>query len=75
MLCDVIDIDVCHLILGRPWQFDIGETSKCQPNIYTFEWKGSKLRLLLPSPMEIPKIEKESALHIIKVNQVVRECR
>ncbi|KAI0515984.1 hypothetical protein KFK09_008655 [Dendrobium nobile] len=22
--CDVIDMDVCHLILGRPWQFDSG---------------------------------------------------
>jgi hypothetical protein len=22
ILCDVIPMDVCHILLGRPWQFD-----------------------------------------------------
>lgn len=22
ILCDVLPMDVCHLLLGRPWQFD-----------------------------------------------------
>ncbi|XP_020702028.1 uncharacterized protein LOC110113693 [Dendrobium catenatum] len=24
VLCDVLEMDVCHLILGRPWKFDVG---------------------------------------------------
>jgi hypothetical protein len=23
IMCDVIPIDVCHVLLGRPWKFDI----------------------------------------------------
>jgi hypothetical protein len=23
ILCDVVDMNACHLILGRPWQFDM----------------------------------------------------
>ncbi|KAI0500296.1 hypothetical protein KFK09_018508 [Dendrobium nobile] len=46
VLCDVIDMDVCHIILGRPWQFDNGAVYDCRQNTYCFEWKGRKLRLL-----------------------------
>lgn len=23
VLCNVLDIDACHLLLGRPWQYDV----------------------------------------------------
>jgi len=23
VLCDVMEMDACHVILGRPWQFDV----------------------------------------------------
>jgi predicted SprT family Zn-dependent metalloprotease len=23
ILCDVVEMNACHLILGRPWQFDV----------------------------------------------------
>lgn len=22
VLCDIMPMDICHLLLGRPWQFD-----------------------------------------------------
>ncbi|XP_028554101.1 uncharacterized protein LOC110105612 [Dendrobium catenatum] len=46
VLCDVLDMDVCHLILGRPCQFDVGAIYDCRTNVYSFEWKGRRLRLL-----------------------------
>ncbi|XP_020697735.1 uncharacterized protein LOC110110547 [Dendrobium catenatum] len=46
VLCDVIDMVVCHIILGRPWQYDNGAVYDCRHNTYSFEWKGRKLRLL-----------------------------
>ncbi|XP_020702838.1 uncharacterized protein LOC110114328 [Dendrobium catenatum] len=46
VLCDVVDMDVCHLILGRPWQFDVGAMYDGRANTYSLEWKGRRLRLL-----------------------------
>ncbi|XP_020703108.1 uncharacterized protein LOC110114534 [Dendrobium catenatum] len=46
VLCDNIDMDVCHLILGQPWQFDTGVLYDGRTNSYSFEWKNRKLRLL-----------------------------
>ncbi|XP_020676557.1 uncharacterized protein LOC110095377 [Dendrobium catenatum] len=50
ILCDVVDMDVFHLILGRPWQFDVEAIYDCRANTYAFDWKGKKLRLLPRSP-------------------------
>ncbi|KAI0528950.1 hypothetical protein KFK09_001494 [Dendrobium nobile] len=50
VLCDVVDMDVCHLILGRPWQFDVGAMYDGRANTYSFEWKGKRLRLLPRTP-------------------------
>ncbi|KAI0491611.1 hypothetical protein KFK09_025871 [Dendrobium nobile] len=46
VLCDVLDMDVCHLILGRPWQFDAGVLFDGRANVYSLDWKGKRLRLL-----------------------------
>ncbi|XP_020692653.1 uncharacterized protein LOC110106910 [Dendrobium catenatum] len=46
VLCDVLDMDICHLILGRPWQFDVGAIHDGHENTYNFEWKQRKIRLL-----------------------------
>ncbi|XP_028556143.1 uncharacterized protein LOC114581024 [Dendrobium catenatum] len=50
VLCDVVDMDVCHLILGCPWQFDVGAIYDGRANTCSFEWKGKRLRLLPRSP-------------------------
>ena len=28
VLCDVVDMDASHVLLGRPWQFDVDTTHK-----------------------------------------------
>jgi hypothetical protein len=28
VLCDVVDMDASHVLLGRPWQFDMDATHK-----------------------------------------------
>ncbi|XP_020682380.1 uncharacterized protein LOC110099531 [Dendrobium catenatum] len=50
VLCDVVDMDVCHLILGRPWQYDVGAIFDGRANTYSFDWKGKRLRLLPRNP-------------------------
>jgi hypothetical protein len=32
--CDVVPMNACHLLLGRPWQFDLDATHKGRSNCY-----------------------------------------
>lgn len=47
--CDVFPMDACHLLLGRPWQFDKDATHRGKHNTYSFAFKGRTITLL-PSP-------------------------
>lgn len=48
VLCNVIEMVVCHVILGRPWRFDMGVWYDGRANTYTLEWKNEMI-ILLPS--------------------------
>ncbi|KAG6738699.1 hypothetical protein POTOM_058321 [Populus tomentosa] len=43
--CDVVEMDACHIILGRPWQFDVDAIYKGRDNVYIFMNKGQKVVL------------------------------
>ena len=47
--CDVVPMDACHLLLGRPWQYDKDATHRGKTNTYSFEFKGRTITFL-PSP-------------------------
>ena len=47
ILCDIILMDVCHILLGRPWQFDIKFIHDGRKNTYTLENNG-RTHMLLP---------------------------
>jgi hypothetical protein len=38
--CDVIPMDVCHILLGRPWKFDRNVIHDRRKNTYTLEKNG-----------------------------------
>lgn len=46
VICDVVDMDACQLLFGRPWQFDLGTTHDGWKNIYHFSKDGKKIILL-----------------------------
>ena len=48
--CDVVDMDACHILLGRPWHHDGNATHRSKENIYIFNWKGIRIaiRSILP---------------------------
>ena len=50
VLCDVIPMDACHLILGRPWQFDRQTMHDGKKNTYSFIKDGVTLTLLPVNP-------------------------
>ncbi|PKU66848.1 putative mitochondrial protein [Dendrobium catenatum] len=48
--CDVVPMDACHLLLGRPWQFDKGTIHNGTSNTYSFNHNKHQI-VLLPSPI------------------------
>jgi hypothetical protein len=53
VLCDVIPMDVCHLLLGRPWKYDRNVVHDGRMNTYTLERNGKTYMLLLAKDKEV----------------------
>jgi hypothetical protein len=51
--CDVVPMTICHLLLGRPWQFDRRAAHDGYANTYAFRWHGKGVKLLPMSPTQI----------------------
>ena len=39
-------MDVCHILLGRPWQYDRSATHDGRKNVYELEKDGIKHKLM-----------------------------
>ncbi|XP_072147922.1 uncharacterized protein [Setaria viridis] len=51
--CDIVPMEACHLLLGRPWQFDVDSVHFGRSNKYTFIANDKKVVLVPLSPEEI----------------------
>ncbi|XP_074265876.1 uncharacterized protein LOC141588327 [Silene latifolia] len=45
VLCDVVPMDACHLLLGRPWEFYRNTTHQGKKNVYVFKHNGKRVTL------------------------------
>ncbi|GJR51812.1 uncharacterized protein Tco_1402333 [Tanacetum coccineum] len=45
--CDIVDMDACHILLGRPWEYDVNAIHKGKENTYSFIINGVK-KVLVP---------------------------
>ncbi|XP_074318318.1 uncharacterized protein LOC141655119 [Silene latifolia] len=45
ILCDVVPMDACHLLLGRPWEFDKNSIHQGRSNTYSFKQSNKKITL------------------------------
>ena len=66
MLCDVLDMSACHILLGRPWQYDKRVKHDGFTNIYTLRHEG-KLKDLIPLPPHkaIPPFKNKQPVHLM----------
>jgi uncharacterized protein (UPF0128 family) len=55
VLCDVIEIDACHILFGIPWLFDRQVHHDGKKNTYEFKKDGQRYKLM---PMLEDTIEK-----------------
>ena len=72
----MVEMDACHVILGRPWQFDVDATYKGRDNVYVFMKGGHKV--VLDSireefSAEKPKIKEKPVL--VNGNKFMEEAR
>jgi len=55
-------MDVCHVLLGRPWKFDRNIIHDGRKNTYTLEKNGGTHMLL---PIEDKKVKEEASPSIL----------
>nr|GEY12350.1 hypothetical protein [Tanacetum cinerariifolium] len=53
VLCDVVLKDACHLLLGRPWEYDRNTTHSGGANTSSFLFDGVKIILMQTKPKEL----------------------
>jgi hypothetical protein len=72
ILCDVIPMDVCHVLLGRPWQYDRNVVHDGRMNTYTLE-KDGKTHTLLPGKDKEVKPEVSSTILLMSGKELLTE--
>ena len=63
MYCDVVDMDTCQLLFGRPWQYDLYAQHTGKENVYYLEKNGVKFTLLplrSEARPKVPKVDKQT---------------
>ncbi|XP_074302992.1 uncharacterized protein LOC141637408 [Silene latifolia] len=53
ILCDVVPMDACHVLLGRPWQYDRDVVHRGRSNEYELVSKGKRIVLKPMAPGEV----------------------
>lgn len=72
--CDVVPMDACHLLLGRPWQFDRSVIHDGRSNTYSFLFEGVKF-VLIPSLPSTPSAPQEPQVLLLHHADFMREIR
>ena len=76
--CEVLPMDGAHVLLGRPWLYDLNVTNFGKDNIYSFKYKGKNIILRPAKPKDcngkrdISKLPTRN-LHILKCKKFERE--
>ena len=74
ILCDVIPMHVCHILLGRPWQFDRKVIHDGRKNTYTLE-KNGRTHMLLPIEDKEQKREVSSIILLMSGKELLNEVK
>ncbi|XP_074303264.1 uncharacterized protein LOC141637716 [Silene latifolia] len=77
--CDIVPMDACHLLLGRPWEFDKDALHKGKSNIYTFK-HGNQRIVLTPLPPNTkdygsPNMSNHKGVLFLSEAEILREMQ
>nr|KYP37448.1 Transposon Ty3-I Gag-Pol polyprotein [Cajanus cajan] len=79
VLCDVVSMEACHILLGRPWQFDKKTMHNGLTNEISFAHEENKFVLHPLSPQQVAedqaqlKLKRESERKFQKDKEISRE--
>jgi hypothetical protein len=74
ILCDVIPMDVFHLLLGRPWKYDRNVIHDGRMNTYTLE-KNRRTHMLLPIKDKEVKPEVSNTILLMSGKELITEVK
>jgi hypothetical protein len=74
ILCDVIPMDVCHLLLGRPWKYDRNVIHDGRKNTYTLE-KNGRMHMLLSIKNQEVKTEMSNTVLLMSGKELLKEVK
>jgi hypothetical protein len=74
ILCDVIPMDVCHILLGIPWQYDRNLIHDGRMNTYTLE-KNGRTHMLLPIKDKEVKMEVRKIVLLMSGKELLTEVK
>ncbi|GJR66146.1 DNA gyrase subunit B, chloroplastic/mitochondrial [Tanacetum coccineum] len=71
--CDVVSMDACHVLLGRPWQFDRCTTHDGRSNTYSFNKDNVKVTLVPSKVVGLAKPTKKGNEVLLSINNFIDE--
>jgi hypothetical protein len=74
ILCDFIPMDVCHLLLGRPWKYDRNVIHDGRMKTYTLEKNGRTHMLLLIKDKDV-KLEVRNTVLLMSGKELLTEVK
>ena len=77
VLCDVVPIQVCHLLLGEPWQSDRKVIHDERTNRYSFKHQGRKITLapLTPEQVQEDQFKMKQSIEREKEKEIEKEMK
>lgn len=71
--CNVVPMSACHILLGRPWEYDRHVTHDGRKNTYSFMFNNTKI-ILMPTREQVPKpTHGKSAMVLLLMKKFVEE--
>jgi hypothetical protein len=67
-------MDVCHILLGRPWKYDRNVVHDGRRNTYTLE-KNGRTHMLLPIKDKEVKAEASNTILLMSGNELLEEVK
>ncbi|GKD23630.1 putative CCCH-type zinc finger family protein, partial [Tanacetum coccineum] len=71
--CDVVSMDACHVLLGRPWQFDRCTTHDGRSNTYSFNKDNVKVMLVPSKAVGLAKSTKKGNENLLSITNFMDE--
>ncbi|XP_076901793.1 uncharacterized protein LOC143556338 [Bidens hawaiensis] len=74
VVCDVVPMDACHLLLGRPWEYDQNIEHDGRSNSYSFMFGGVKITLVPSKPKHLATKQSGNLLTICQFEDELVEA-